>query len=284
MRPCDHLDQTPVSVFDVTPTDIYDDPLDFTDRSVLVTGGSRGLGKVLAATFLEAGADVMTCARNEPAAPVTTRDGAREAAFIAADVRDPKQVAAVVAAAVERSGRIDVLLNNAGGAPAADSATASSRFNEKIVALNLLAPMAFCQAVYPIMDSQQNGGVILNVSSVSGTRPNPQGMAYGAAKAGLENMTKTLAHEWGPNIRVVGVTVGMIVTDESAAFYGDTEAQASIANNLAARRLGRPDDIADMCLALASPLARWVTGTCLEIHGGGEGPAYLGATPSSERS
>jgi len=251
-------------------------PLDLTGRSVVVTGGSRGLGRVIATTFMDAGADVLTCARSEPDTLVTSTDGTREAAFVTADVRDPDQVAAVVAAAVGRSGRLDVLVNNAGGAPPAESAKASSGFNEKIVALNLMAPMNFCQAVHPIMSTQDGGGVIVNISSVSGTRPNPQGMAYGAAKAGLENMTRTLAHEWGPAIRVVALTVGMIVTDEAAAFYGDGDSQAAVAANLPAGRLGQPADVADMCLALASPLARWVTGTCLEVHGGGEGPAYLG--------
>ena len=250
-------------------------PLDFTGQSVVVTGGSRGLGRVIATTFMDAGADVLTCARSEPDILVTSTDGTREAAFVTADVRDPDQVAAVVAAAVDRSGRIDVLVNNAGGAPPAESAKASSSFNEKIVALNLMAPMTFCQAVHPTMSTQGGGGVIVNISSVSGTRPNPQGMAYGAAKAGLENMTRTLAHEWGPAIRVVALTVGMIVTEEAAAFYGDGDSQAAVAANLPAGRLGQPADVADMCLALASPLARWVTGTCLEVHGGGEGPAYL---------
>jgi NAD(P)-dependent dehydrogenase (short-subunit alcohol dehydrogenase family) len=170
-----------------------------------------------------------------------------------------------------------VLVNNAGGAPPADSATVSPRFNEKIIALNLTAPMTFCQAVHPTMSTQDGGGVIINISSVSGTRPNPLGVAYGAAKAGLENMTRTLAHEWGPAIRVVAITVGMIVTDEAAAFYGDDEGQAAVAANLPAGRLGQPADVADICLTLASPLARWVTGTSVEVHGGGEGPAYLGA-------
>ena len=253
------------------------DPLDFTGRSVVVTGGSRGLGRVIVTTFLDAGADVVTCARSAPDTPVMSTDGSREAAFVVADVRDPEQVAAVVAAAVDRSGRVDVLVNNAGGAPPADSATVSPRFNEKIIALNLTAPMTFCQAVHPTMSTQDGGGVIVNISSVSGTRPNPLGVAYGAAKAGLENMTRTLAHEWGPAIRVVALTVGMIVTDEAAAFYGDAAGQAAVAANLPAGRLGQPADVADMCLALASPLARWVTGTCVEVHGGGEGPAYLDA-------
>ncbi|GIT46043.1 MAG: hypothetical protein Ct9H300mP12_06280 [Acidimicrobiales bacterium] len=193
-----------------------------------------------------------------------------------ADVPDPDQVATVVAAAVDRSGRLDVLVNNAGGAPPAESGPkGSSGFNEKIVALNLMAPMNFCQAVHPIMSTQDGGGVIVNISSVSGTRANPQGMAYGAAKAGLENMTRTLAHEWGPAIRVVALTVGMIVTDEAAAFYGDEEVRplcrqpASPSPRSTGRRSRHVPRV-------GLPLARWVTGTCLEVHGGGEGPAYLG--------
>ncbi|MDG2428036.1 MAG: SDR family oxidoreductase [Acidimicrobiales bacterium] len=250
-------------------------PLDFTGRSVVVTGGSRGLGRVLATRFLDAGAEVITCARNFPDKPVTSTDGSNEAGFVAADVRDPEQVRTVVNMAIDQYGRIDVLVNNAGGAPLADSADVSPRFNEKIIALNLTAPLTFCQGVYPTMSAQDGGGVIINISSVSGTRPNPRGVAYGAAKAGLENMTRTLAHEWGPDIRVVAVTVGMIITDVAHDFYGDRDRQARVAANLPAGRLGQPADVSDMCLVLASPLAKWVTGTCVEVHGGGEGPAYL---------
>ena len=255
------------------------DPLDFTGMSVIVTGGTRGLGRVIARTFLDAGADVLVCARNAPDSPVTSSDGERLAAFVAADVRDADQVAAAVAAAVESAGRLDVLVNNAGGAPSADSATVSPRFNEKILALNLMGPMTFSQAARRAMVDPSNpkgGGVILNISSVSGSRPNPGGVAYGAAKAGLENMGRTLAHEWGPEVRVVTVTVGLILTEESGRFYGDAAGRAAIAGNLAMRRLGDPSEVADMCLVLASPLARWVTGTSVEVHGGGEGPAYLG--------
>ncbi len=259
------------------------DPLDFTGKSVIVTGGTRGLGRVIAVTFLDAGADVVVCARNAPDSPVTSSDGARSATFVAADVREPDEVSAVVAAAVEANGRLDVLVNNAGGAPPADSATVSPRFNEKILALNLTGPMTFSQAARRAMvepTSPSGGGVILNISSVSGSRPNPRGVAYGAAKAGLENMGRTLAHEWGPEVRVVTVTVGLILTEESERFYGDATGRAAVAGNLAMKRLGDPSEVADMCLVLASPLARWVTGTSVEVHGGGEGPAYLGLADS----
>lgn len=252
------------------------DPLDMTGRTVIVTGGTKGLGKVIAERFLEQGADVVICARREPESPVSA-DG-RTAVFVACDVREPEQVAAVVATAVDATGRVDVLVNNAGGAPPADSATVSPRFNDKIVALNLLAPLTFAQAVHDQMQSQDDGGVIVNIASVSGTRANPAGVAYGAAKAGLINATETLAQEWGPKIRVIAPVVGMIVTEEAHLFYGDEEGIAAVGETLALGRMGVPEEIADVVLFCASPLARWVTGCTIPVHGGGEKPGYLGAS------
>jgi NAD(P)-dependent dehydrogenase (short-subunit alcohol dehydrogenase family) len=250
--------------------------LDFTGRVVIVTGGTKGIGKVITTSFLEHGADVVICARNAPEEPV--RAGGKEAVFVACDVRDPDQVKAVAQTAVDRFGRIDVLINNAGGAPPADSATVSPRFNERIIALNLLAPITFAQAVHDAMQAQDTGGVILNISSVSGIRPNPAGVAYGAAKAGLVNVAETLATEWGPKIRVVTITVGLIVTEEAHLFYGDETGIQRVADTIPARRMGTPEDIADACLFLGSPMARWITGTNVMVHGGGEIPAYLGAS------
>ena len=245
-------------------------------RVVIVTGGSRGVGRQIAMRFLGAGADVIICARNEPDGAV--EDVGRVAEFVAADVREPDQVDAVVAAAVARYGRLDILVNNAGGAPPADSATVSPRFNEKVVALNLLAPMTFSQAANRVMQGQEHGGVIINIGSVSGTRANPGGVAYGAAKAGLLNMTQTLAVEYGPKVRVAALTVGMIVTDDAQLYYGDEDAMAAIGTTLAAGRMGETDDVAGVCLFLASPLADWISGTSIEVHGGGSRPAYLEAS------
>ncbi len=250
--------------------------LDFTGRTAIITGGTKGLGRGLAVRFLAAGADVVICARRPPDEPVAA--AGNEAVFAAADVRDPEQIAGVVETAVNRTGRVDTLINNAGGAPPADSATVSPRFNEKIVALNLLAPMTFSQAVYPVMQKQAGGGVILNISSVSGIRPNPKGVAYGAAKAGLVNLSETLAVEWGPKIRVLTVTVGLIVTDDAHLYYGDDDGIAAVGRTIALGRMGLPEDVADVCLFLASPLARWMTGANIKVHGGGEKPAYLGAS------
>ena len=252
------------------------DPLDMTGRTVIVTGGTKGLGKVIAERFLTAGADVVICARREPDWPIGA-DG-RTASFVSCDVREPEQVAGVVAHAVETTGRVDVLVNNAGGAPPAESATVSPRFNDKIVALNLMAPMNFAQAVHAQMTSQPEGGVIVNIASVSGTRANPAGAAYGAAKAGLINLTETLAQEWGPKIRVIAPVVGMIVTEEAHLFYGDEAGIAAVGETLALGRMGVPEEVADVVLFCASPLARWVTGCTIPVHGGGESPGYLDAS------
>lgn len=252
------------------------DPLDMTGRTVIVTGGTKGLGKVMAERFLERGGDVIICARRAPEVPVEA--GGRTATFVACDVREPEQIQAVVAAAVDATGRVDVLVNNAGGAPPAESATVSPRFNDKIVALNLLAPIAFAQAVHDQMQSQDDGGVIVNIASVSGTRANPAGVAYGAAKAGLINATETLAVEWGPKIRVVAPVVGLIVTEEAHLYYGDDEGIAAVGDTLALGRMGVPDEVADVVLFCASPLARWVSGCAIPVHGGGEKPGYLGAS------
>lgn len=246
-------------------------PLDFTGKVAIVTGGGRGVGAGITARFREAGADVVVCGRKEPDA---LPDGV---VFVAADVREPGDVERVVAAALERFGRLDVLVNNAGGAPPSDSATASPRFNASIVNLNLLAAYTCAQRANAVMQGQESGGVIVNISSVSGMRPSPNTAAYGAAKAGLINLTETLAVEWGPKVRVNCVTAGMVRTEQAHLFYGDDDGIAAVARTVPLGRLAEPTDIGDACLFLASPLASYVSGANLVVHGGGERPAYLDA-------
>ena len=246
------------------------DSLDMTGRTVIVTGATAGLGRVITSRFLEYGAHVVGCARREPDEPVAA--AGRQAAFVAADVRDPDQIDKVVAEAVRTTGRIDVLVNNAGGAPPAETATVSPRFNEKVIALNLLAPLTFAQAVHPVMSAQEGGGVIINISSVSSIRPTPAGAAYGAAKAGLDSLTQTLAHEWGPAIRVLSVMVGLLRTEQAHLYYGDEAGIEAVGRTLA---LGNPGEIADVVLFCASPLASFMSGASVPVHGGGEVPSYL---------
>lgn len=250
------------------------DGFDLSGRVVLITGGTKGIGAVLVRRFLGWGADVMTCGRNQP--DDLPSAGGRTAGFMAADLRDPDQAAALVDETVERFGRIDAVINNAGGAPPADSATASPRFSESIVRLNLLAPLHVAQRANHHMQ-RGDGGVIVNIASVSGTRPSPGTAAYGAAKAGLLNLTGSLAVEWAPKVRVVAVVAGLIETEQAELHYGDDESIARVAATVPAGRLGTPDDLAQACRWLASPLSSYVNGTSITLHGGGERPAFLDA-------
>ena len=247
---------------------------DYSGRAVLVTGGTKGLGRGVAAAFAEAGAGVLVCARNAPIDEVTGE-------FVAADLRDPEQAAGVVDAAVERFGRLDVVINNAGGSPPADAATVSPRFVEKIVALNLLAPFYVAQRANDVMQRQDTGGAIVNIGSLSGRRPSPGTAAYGAAKAGLANLTESLAMEWAPKVRVNLVTVGYLETEQAELHFGNAAGVAAVAATVPMGRLVQPADVAAACLFLASPAASFVTGADLAVHGGGEPPTFLSASATS---
>src|SRR5215471_11848816 len=138
--------------------------LDMSRKVVIVTGGTQGIGRGIAQRFLEAGAEVVVCGRNAP--PQLPCAAEKEAVFVAADVRDVEAIDRVVTATVERFGRLDVLVNNAGGAPHADAATVSPRFSASIINLNLIAPLLFAQRANAQMQTQEEGGVIVNVASV----------------------------------------------------------------------------------------------------------------------
>lgn len=240
-------------------------------RAVLVTGGTKGLGRALAAAYRSAGADVLVCARNEPEQPLP--EGVH---FLSADLRDAAGAEGVVDAVVSAFGRLDVVVNNAGGSPEADAATVSPRFVEKIVALNLLAPFYVAQRANHVMQ-QHDGGVIINIGSLSGHRASPGTAAYGAAKAGLASFTKSLAMEWAPKVRVNAVTVGYLDTQDAASHYGGDAGKDAVARTIPMRRLVEPGDVAAVCLWLASPAAAYLTGADIAVDGGGEPPPFLSA-------
>jgi NAD(P)-dependent dehydrogenase (short-subunit alcohol dehydrogenase family) len=249
--------------------------LDFSGKAVIVTGGCRGIGRSIAERFLQAGAEVVICCRHQPDT-LPEADG-REAVFVTADVRDPDECERVVDVAVERFGRLDVVVNNAGGAPPAEAATASPRFSEAVVRLNLVGPLHMAQHANAVMQKQPDGGAIVNIGSISGMRPSPGAAAYGAAKAGLINLTQTLAMEWAPKVRVNSVTPGLVRTEDAEAHYGDEKAQQAVAATVPVGRMADPTEIADACLFLASDLSAFTTGANLVLHGGGERPPYLDA-------
>jgi NAD(P)-dependent dehydrogenase (short-subunit alcohol dehydrogenase family) len=240
----------------------------FADKTIIVTGGGRGIGRGIASAFAGEGATLIICGRRAPDAGLPARSH-----FISIDIRTPEAPERLTAFALEKTGRIDSLINNAGGGPPVASKDASPALTEKVIALNLLAPINLSQAAYgPLKDT---GGSIINISSVSAVRSSPGSVAYGAAKAGLLNLTTSLAMEWAPEIRVNAIIAGLIQTEASADHYGGARGMAHLAGALPMKRMGTPGDIAKACLFLADPDNSYVSGACLEVYGGGEPPSFL---------
>ena len=234
--------------------------VDLSGRVALVTGGAKGIGAGISQVLVEAGAVVHTCGRSE----LTPMDGTTHHVC---DVRDLSAVQALLG----QIGRLDLLVNNAGGAPYAEAATASPSFHERVVGLNLLAPLQLMQAARAAGASS-----IVNISSVSAARPSPGTAAYGAAKAGLDSLTRSLAVEWAP-VRVNSVDVGLCRTEHTDDHYGDAESVARVESTIPLGRMADPREVGHVVAFLASDLASYVSGAVVACHGGGEPPVFLHA-------
>ena len=242
---------------------------DLSGKVAIVTGGTRGLGQDIALALAEAGCTVAICGRNRPDTLPANLE------FHAVDIRDAEAARAFVDAVASKHGRLDILVNNAGGSPAGKAEASSPRFIDAILKLNLAAPLYMAQAAHPHMVAA-GGGSIVNIASVSGIRPSPGTAVYGAAKAGLLNLTQTLAQEWGgAGIRVNAIIAGLMATENAEATYGDAAAQAAVAASMPLGRMGTGADLAGAVLWLCSPLAAWVSGARLNVDGGGERPYFL---------
>lgn len=233
--------------------------VDLASRVALVTGGAKGIGAGITQVLLEAGAMVHTCGRSE----VTALEGTTHHVC---DVRDATAVEELLAGI----GRLDLLVNNAGGSPWGLAADTTPDRHRRIVELNLLSPLLVSQSANSVMQGQDEGGVIVNISSVSGVRPSPGTAAYGAAKAGLDHLTRSLAMEWGPQVRINSIDVGMTRTPALEEFYGEPAKLDELAQVVPRKRLATPRDVGQLVAFLASPLAEHVSGSTIELHGGGE--------------
>ncbi|MDC6460754.1 SDR family oxidoreductase [Gammaproteobacteria bacterium] len=247
--------------------------INFKNKTVVITGGSKGIGLEITKTFLKHQANVIILARNKPKRKIQSKGNAGY--FIECDIRNTESIDTAIKDIASKYKSIDVLINNAGGAPMADSLTASPKFHEAIIDLNLTAPLNLSQKIAKKMIKQKTVSNIINISSVTATRPTPGSAAYGAAKGALVNLTKTLAVEWAPKIKVNSIIVGYIETENSILHYGSKSEIKKVAKTIPLKRMGQPQDVANACVFFASDLAEWVTGSALEVHGGGESPAYL---------
>jgi NAD(P)-dependent dehydrogenase (short-subunit alcohol dehydrogenase family) len=248
---------------------------EFDGKVAIVTGGSQGVGLGIARSFLEAGASVVTCARTSFDVPPAARNEIEleRCAHVVADVRVDDDIDRVVATALDRFGRLDVLVNNAGGQPPTDIATASPRFIRAIIELNLTAPMVFAQKAYAAMIRNESGGSIINISSQA-SMPGGGGGAlapYGAAKAGLNHMTRSLAVAWGRKVRVNCVSLGWVETEAMVELLlsGDEPQSNEWLQRIPVGRMGTPDDIGGICVFLASDKASYINGATIWADGGG---------------
>ncbi|MEU7055657.1 SDR family oxidoreductase [Streptomyces sp. NPDC046197] len=241
-------------------------------RTVVVTGGTRGVGAGIARAFTETGAHVVACARRPPEVPF---EGVE---FASLDLRDPPAVRDFFDALP----RLDVLVNNAGGAPFRRLADADAERHAQVIELNLITPLTASLAAYQQL--RRARGSVVMVGSVSGSRPSPGTAAYGAAKAGLDNLARSMAVEWAPEVRVNTLVAGMVRTELSHLHYGGEDGVAAVSRTVPLGRLAAPSDIGAAAVFLASDAAAYISGASLLVHGGGERPAFLDAATANKET
>jgi NAD(P)-dependent dehydrogenase (short-subunit alcohol dehydrogenase family) len=243
------------------------DPLfDLTDKIALITGGSRGLGYQMAIAYAEHGADVIVASRkleNCEAVAEEIRALGRRALAVQVHAAKWDSIDQLIATAYRELGRIDVLVCNAGMSPPMPSHEVTEELFDSVVGLNFKGPFRLASQVAKRM-YDGDGGCIINVSSTGGLMPLPNVIPYGSSKAALNAMTRSLAAEYGPKVRVNTLSPGPFLTDISKAWT--PEAREHSANALG--RPGRPDEIVTAALFLASPRSSFVNGTLVRVDGG----------------
>jgi 3-oxoacyl-[acyl-carrier protein] reductase len=245
--------------------------IDLQDRVVLVTGAARGIGRTLAETFAGEGASVVALdVGGDDLAQVESDLSARGATVVpmVADVRDANAVQAVVDAAVERFGRVDVLVNNAGINVEGRLEELDAAAWDRCFEVNVRGTFTMCRAVAPVMKRQRSGR-ILNAASFAAIVPSVGASAYAASKAAVVQFTRTIAGELGPwGITANSYAPGMIPTAMNGFADLSPEEQAKKLDTLSLRRWGEAQDVANLLCFLASDLAGYITGTLVDVSGG----------------
>ncbi|MFC4372941.1 SDR family oxidoreductase [Nocardia halotolerans] len=241
------------------------------DRVAVVTGAGRGLGAAIALGFAEAGADVVIAARTETDLRQVAEQVAatgRRALVVVADLADPDATAALADAAVEQFGRLDIAVNNVGGALPKPLLDTSPDDLAEAFAFNVATAHALVRAATPKMLATAGGGSIINITSTMGRLPGRAFAAYATAKAALAHYTRTAATDLSPRIRVNAIAPGSILTSALAVVADNEQMRTAMEQATPLRRLGEPGDIAAAALYLASPAGSFLTGKVLEVDGG----------------
>ncbi|WP_124708969.1 SDR family oxidoreductase [Gordonia insulae] len=241
------------------------------DKVAVVTGAGRGLGAAIAVAFAEAGADVVISARSETEldkVAARIREAGRRAKVVVADLSDLDAVAGLAQAAVDEFGRLDIVVNNVGGALPRPLLDTKPKHLTAAFDFNVTTAHALVVASVPHLLANDDGGSIINITSTVGRLPGRAFAAYGTAKAALAHYTKVAAMDLNPRIRVNGIAPGSILTSALEIVAGDDGMRSAVEDATPLHRLGDPDDIAAAALYLASAAGSYVTGKVLEVDGG----------------
>lgn len=258
------------------------DRFKLTDRVAIVTGAGKGIGRGIALAFAEAGADVVCAARTKQeieSTVVEVERRGRRGLPVVTDVMKTPDLERLVEAAVAEFGRLDLLVNNAGGTGPRAALETSERYFEKALRFNVTSVFLLTRLAVPKMVETAEGGAVVNISSRSSDMVQTAFAAYAAGKAALNMLTRNLAAEFAPKVRVNAISVGGVATESLDVVLTNDALRQQFEKNTPMHRAGTVEDIATCALYLASPASSWVTGKIFQVDGGAEAPSISVPVP-----